>query len=160
MYRKAIARDIASVIQSRRIYKSMSLDLQQHASDELISLINTKFTSLKHEDKEARLRDHLRSAGVIKERMKASIHETLCAAAVELPCGLDDVGQFVDTTFENIDEILSGLRNEDYSHAERFERIEDEPVARDDARESNSGAAGGWFRKNGLFRWFTAGGNQ
>lgn len=92
--------------------------------------------------------------------MKTSVHETLCAAAVELRCGLEDAGQFVDTTFENIDEILSGLRNEDYSRAERFERIEDEPVAGDDARESNAGAARGWFSKNGVFRWLTAGGNQ
>ena len=111
-YREAIARDIGAALQAQRTFKSMELDLQQYASDQLISLLGERFASLKHAEREARLREHLKSARHIKAEMKAAVHETLLAVGMQFEDDAAGGEAFEDPQFENIDAILAVLREQ------------------------------------------------
>ena len=126
MYRAAIARDIDAARQSQRTFKSMYLDLQQHASDELIALLGEKFASLKHAEREAQLREHLKSAHRTKARMKAAVHEALCAAGVRFADELSGDGHFEDPRFEDIDAIP-------LAHRDRMDAVPENPDAPEEA---------------------------
>ncbi|WP_158934087.1 dynamin family protein [Burkholderia sp. S171] len=128
MYRNAIAQDIAESIHSQKTFKSMSLDLQQHASDELINVLSGKFAAFGHAAREMELREHLKAARRVKAQLKAAVHATMCASDVRNLGQPHGAEYFDDSSFEDIDALMAKPA------ASKAASVED--AARDGARES------------------------
>lgn len=106
MYRNAIAADIAEAVKAQRTFKSMQLDLQQHASDELLNALNGRFLSLRHDALEATLREDLKKARTVKAQLKAAVYTTLRSVNVEASGEALGVDHFEDPAFEDIEALI------------------------------------------------------
>jgi GTPase SAR1 family protein len=113
MHRNAIIRDIAETVKAQRTLKSMQLDLQQYASDELLNALNGRFLSLRHDARDAALRESLKNARTVKAQLKAAIYTTLRSVSVDLLGEGLGAEHFDDPAFEDIEALIQPSEQED-----------------------------------------------